>query len=174
MVTTDEDGEGEPDAEVEEIVNVPNGVSTPRPKVLPRPVRRQIRAMESGTEGEGEPVGEENDADENPPSEPELATPTQRPRPKPVPRPRVAIPAASQHRQSASPALSSPLTPSSPGPFVTPGASRKRARSDDDERDEDAGMDVVAEGLSPLSQPPASPSGSQTSEIQIKRKRVRH
>ncbi len=175
MITTDDDGEGELEADIEEILEVPNGVSTPRPKVVPRRVRRSLHPVGSGTDGEGGPEMHENDEEENPPSEPEPVTPKQRPRPRPVPKLNVAVSPASQPRPSASPAPSSPLTPSSPDPFVTPRNTRKRARSDDDdERDGDAVMESAGEGQSPLSQPPASPSGSHTSEIQIKRKRVRH
>ncbi|KAI0634280.1 hypothetical protein C8Q77DRAFT_1110838 [Trametes polyzona] len=143
------------------------------------------------TDGEGGATGDENDAPAA------VRTPKARPKPRPV---RKAASPQKEPAQSSSktpsrspsptPARSSrsltPLSsvrdsaaPEEPQPDETPKASRKRARSDDDEPSEGDTHDTTmngtedGEGASPAGGPSASQE-TEASEIQIRRKRVRH
>ena len=144
------------------------------------------------TDDEGGVTGDEN--------EPPVAvlTPKARPRPRPVrkgaspSKPATQSPSKSPTRSpSPTPGRSSrsltPLSsirdsapPEEPEILETPKASRKRARSDDeDESDghprDSAGNDGEGdENAPPGDAPPVASQESEVSEIQIRRKRVRH
>ncbi|KAI0657496.1 hypothetical protein C8Q70DRAFT_919344 [Cubamyces menziesii] len=144
------------------------------------------------TDDEGGVTGDEN----GPPAT--VQTPKARPRPRPVrkgaspSKPATQSPSKSPTRSpSPTPGRSSrsltPLSsirdsapPEEPEILETPKASRKRARSDDeDESDEhprdSAGNDGEGdENAPPGDAPPAASQESEVSEIQIRRKRVRH
>lgn len=155
-ITSDDDDEVAPE-------EAPPEPERPRPK--PRPKRKAAqRASE-------EPEQAAPEHEEQPPSEPEPeagpATPRQRSQPL---------------TQSESPALlnwdpSPGVAPgTSPDAFATPSAARKRARSPDDDEVDDP-MDETESRLSEPPESPAPPNASQethTSELQIRRKRVRH
>ncbi|KAI0672301.1 hypothetical protein C8Q78DRAFT_1026321 [Trametes maxima] len=172
VVTTDDDG-GEPsDGEAMDA----NGVIPHNGNV---------------TDGEGGGTEDEHDVPAA------TQTPKARPRPRPVrkdasqEKPPTHSPSKSASRSpSGSPARSSrSLTPlsslrESAAPeevLETPKASRKRARSDDDEPSEGEAPDTTTNGAgedadnaSPSGGPPDASQATQASEIQIRRKRVRH
>ncbi|KAI0356888.1 hypothetical protein OH77DRAFT_1423133 [Trametes cingulata] len=150
------------------------------------------------SDGEGGATEDENDV-----SAAAVRTPKARPRPRPVRKGASPQKAAAQspskspsRSPSPTPARSSrSLTPLSSmrdsAPPVesqaveTPKASRKRARSDDDEPSEgdrhdttmngtENGADEAEENASPSQAAPAASQAPDASEIQIRRKRVRH
>jgi len=157
MVTTDEDEEALNDAPA-----VPNGVSKRQTRQ-----NRRSATVEYGADAEQENGPTD---DEILPSEPEFATPKQK-KPRPRPAYKNKSPEKSPDPRPATPNDNSlPATPApNPSPLSIP---RKRARSPEDEEQPDMvdEEEIIAES-------PQEPVGSQdtyTSELQIRRKRVRH
>ncbi|KAI8989117.1 hypothetical protein BD414DRAFT_486064 [Trametes punicea] len=145
------------------------------------------------TDDEGEATGRENQLPPAP------RTPRARPKPRPVRKgaspskpPAQSLSNLPSRSPSTTPSrLSRSLTPLSsvresaapedPETLETPKASRKRARSEDDESAEGDSHDTTtngaeegAEGASPSGGTPPGSQGTEVPEIQIRRKRVRH
>ncbi|KAH9854575.1 hypothetical protein C2E23DRAFT_817055 [Lenzites betulinus] len=167
VVTTDDevgipsDGEGAGDASdgeggaTENEGDVPAAVHTPKPRPKPRPVRKG-NALQA-------------DAAQSP-----SKTPSRSPSPTPARSSRSLTPLSSL-RDSA--------PPEEPEVLETPKASRKRARSDDEEEAEvepaeggahDTTMNGTDGGEDPTDGAPVASQATEASEIQIRRKRVRH
>lgn len=132
--------------------DVPAAARTPKARPKPRPVRK-------GASTQKEPAQS--------PSKP----PSRSPSPTPARSSRSLTPLSSV-RESAPPEELQVLE--------TPKATRKRARSDDDEPSQDDAPDTTmngveeAESASPAGGAPVASQETEASEIQIRRKRVRH
>ncbi|GBE83439.1 hypothetical protein SCP_0504880 [Sparassis crispa] len=163
------------DAEEDEAVERPENVPrAPRLRPRPKPAYQPARAAEAATDGEPEATEDEDDPFLGS-AVPNVATPSSRPR-------RKAASGSNSPRKSPSKSpsrltsISEPLTPS-PDENATPVASRKRGRSSDAEELEGT-LDTLGDGEdSAAASPSAEPSlsqGTQATELQIRRKRIRH
>ncbi|KAL1948450.1 hypothetical protein VTO73DRAFT_12525 [Trametes versicolor] len=132
--------------------DAPAAARTPKARPKPRPVRK------------GAPPPKE-------PAQSPSKSPSRSPSPTPARSSRSLTPLSSV-RESA--------PPEEPQALETPKATRKRARSDEDEPSEDGAQDTTmngaeeAESASPAGGAPVASQETEASEIQIRRKRVRH
>lgn len=156
LVTTDEE-----ESEVEKLTD-DVGIAPPRPKPRPRTRRQGPAPVEPEVQGESQQEDGERDV------EPETSTPRPRSRPK-----------ATYKTKSPNKSPTKPSTRSPERPFTlpdievntsTPMTSRKRARSEELERED--GYPSMVE--SPEGSRPVSREATPSDEIQIRRKRVRH
>ncbi len=188
LVTTDEEG-GEA-SEVEDVMI--NGNAK-------KPARRNParRAAQNGGLSEGEPEVTEDEHD----AAATVTTPKARPKPRPVrkrgspaKRAREDSPVQTQSpasaRQSKSPTPLQSIRGSTPPEEPdepeepeepeesqdpeTPKASRKRARSDDEDQEDEEMADVTTNGIDHDDGDEEASPDAQASELQIRRKRVRH
>ncbi|KAI0943593.1 hypothetical protein AcW1_002723 [Taiwanofungus camphoratus] len=162
VVTTDDD-----DQEVEESVEN-NTIEKPYPK--PKARDKSARATDDSADTELESTGDE----ENPfqtSALPRVATPKTRPTPKPAYKgpSQMASPQGSPSRSAAT----TQVDDRGHDPFTTPKASRKRDREMDiDQSDGETTADAQHDESASPSDIPASPT-IQTTEIHIRRKRIR-
>lgn len=132
--------------------DAPAAARTPKARPKPRPVRKRAPPQKE-------------------PAQSPSKSPSRSPSPTPARSSRSLTPLSSV-RESA--------PPEEPQGLETPKATRKRARSDEDEPSEDGAQDTTmngaeeAESASPAGGAPVASQETETSEIQIRRKRVRH